>query len=110
MLAPALLLCGVFIFVPAVAHHHRLVLHLRADLAELESGPGSTTTRRPRNDPIFWLSLRNNVIIVFGSIVLQVGIGTLLAAILDRGMPTRLDLLPHHHLHADGGLGGRRRR
>ena len=38
------------------------------------------------NDPVFWLSLRNNLIIVFGSIVTQIGFGTLLAAILDRGI------------------------
>ena len=34
------------------------------------------------------MALRNNVIIVIGSIVLQVGIGTVLAAILDRGLPS----------------------
>lgn len=37
-------------------------------------------------DPIFWVSLKNNLIIVLGSIVLQVGIGCILAAILDRGI------------------------
>jgi ABC-type sugar transport system permease subunit len=41
---------------------------------------------RAANDPVFWLSFRNNLIIVFGSIVTQIGFGTLLAAILDRGI------------------------
>lgn len=36
---------------------------------------------------MFWTSLRNNAIIVVGSVVLQVGFGTILAAILDRGLP-----------------------
>ena len=39
---------------------------------------------RAIHDPVFWLSFRNNLIIVFGSIVTQIGFGTLLAAILDR--------------------------
>jgi ABC-type sugar transport system permease subunit len=41
---------------------------------------------RAARDPVFWLSFRNNLIIVFGSIVTQIGFGTLLAAILDRGI------------------------
>ena len=36
---------------------------------------------------MFWVALRNNMIIVVGSVVLQVGFGTILAAILDRGLP-----------------------
>ena len=41
---------------------------------------------RAINDPVFWVALRNNLIIVFGSIATQIGFGTLLAAILDRGI------------------------
>ena len=37
-------------------------------------------------DEFFWIALKNNFIIVFASIVLQVGVGTILAAILDRGI------------------------
>ena len=37
-------------------------------------------------DEYFWVALKNNFIIVFASIVLQVGVGTILAAILDRGI------------------------
>jgi raffinose/stachyose/melibiose transport system permease protein len=47
---------------------------------------GLDNYRRAVGDPVFWLALRNNLIIVFGSIVTQVGGGTLLAAILDRGI------------------------
>ena len=41
---------------------------------------------RAFHDPVFWLALRNNLIIVFGSIVTQIGLGTILAALLDRGI------------------------
>lgn len=34
----------------------------------------------------FWLALRNNVFILVGSVVFQVGMGTIIAAILDRGI------------------------
>ena len=48
--------------------------------------PGLDNYTRAFSDPVFWLSLRNNLIIVFGSIATQIGIGTILAAILDRGI------------------------
>ncbi len=37
-------------------------------------------------DPVFWIALRNNLIIIFGSIISQVGLGAVIAAILDRGI------------------------
>lgn len=37
-------------------------------------------------DPVFWISLRNNIIILVGSVVFQVGIGLLLAAVFDRSV------------------------
>jgi raffinose/stachyose/melibiose transport system permease protein len=37
-------------------------------------------------DPVFWVSLRNNVIILIGSVVFQVGVGLLLAAVFDRSV------------------------
>lgn len=87
MLAPALLLCGIFIFIPAaltiVGSFHSFGLTSQNWVFE---GVGNYV--RAANDPVFWVALRNNVIIVVGSIVLQVGIGTILAAILDRGLPT----------------------
>ncbi|HHY48950.1 MAG TPA: sugar ABC transporter permease [Alphaproteobacteria bacterium] len=87
MLAPALLLCGIFIFIPAaltiVGSFYSFGLTSQNWVFE---GVGNYV--RAANDPVFWVALRNNVIIVVGSIVLQVGIGTILAAILDRGLPT----------------------
>jgi raffinose/stachyose/melibiose transport system permease protein len=37
-------------------------------------------------DPVFWISLRNNIIILVGSVIFQVGIGLLLAAVFDRSV------------------------
>ncbi len=37
-------------------------------------------------DGVFWRSLRNNFIILIGSVVFQVGVGAVLAAILNRGI------------------------
>jgi raffinose/stachyose/melibiose transport system permease protein len=87
MLAPALLLCGIFIFIPAVlaviGSFYSFGLTSKNWTFE-----GAGNYVRALNDPIFWVALRNNVIIVLGSVVLQVGIGCILAAILDRGIPT----------------------
>jgi ABC-type sugar transport system permease subunit len=86
LLAPALLLCTVFIFVPAalaiVGSFYSFGLTSQ-DWDFVGLGNYAQASR----DPIFWVALRNNVIIVLGSILLQVGIGTILAAILDRGIP-----------------------
>ena len=86
MLAPALLLCGVFIFIPAtltvVGSFYAFGL-----TSQNWQWQGFGNYLRLTQDPIFWTALRNNVIIVIGSIVLQVGIGCILAAILDRGLP-----------------------
>lgn len=86
MLAPAVGLCAVFIFIPAV---------LAIAGSFYSFGITSQNWRfvgldnyvRAAADPIFWLALRNNVIIVLGSITVQVGLGTVLAALLDRGIP-----------------------
>jgi ABC-type sugar transport system permease subunit len=86
MLAPALLLCGVFIFTPAtltvIGSFYAFGL-----TSQNWQWQGFGNYLRLTQDPIFWTALRNNVIIVLGSIVLQVGIGCILAAILDRGLP-----------------------
>jgi raffinose/stachyose/melibiose transport system permease protein len=87
MLAPALLLCGIFIFIPAtltiIGSFYSFGL-----TSQNWTWVGPNNYIRAAQDPIFWVALRNNVIIVVGSIVLQVGIGTVLAAILDRGLPS----------------------
>lgn len=86
LLVPALLVCTVFIFIPAI-------LAIIGSLFEFGltsqswKWVGAGNYIRALHDPIFWTALRNNLIIVVGSIILQVGIGCVLAAILDRGLP-----------------------
>lgn len=86
MLAPALVICSIFIFIPAalaiVGSFYTFGL-----TSQNWVWAGVDNYTRAATDPVFWIALRNNVIIVVGSIVLQVGIGCVLAAILDRGLP-----------------------
>ena len=38
------------------------------------------------HDPIFWRSIKNNILILLGSVIFQVGGGLILAAVLNRGI------------------------
>jgi ABC-type sugar transport system permease subunit len=86
MLAPALVLCTIFIFAPSIL---TIVgsFYTFGLTSQNWAWAGLDNYTHAATDPIFWIALRNNVIIVLGSIALQVGIGTILAAILDRGLP-----------------------
>lgn len=87
MLAPALVMCTAFIFIPVALSIVGSFYSFGLTSQNWEwVGFGNYT--RAVQDPIFWVALRNNLIIVVGSIVLQVGVGCILAAILDRGLPT----------------------
>jgi len=86
LLLPAVGLCTVFILLPAL-------LAIVGSFFEIGLGStdwrfaGLTNYARAMDDPVFWIALRNNLFIVIGSVILQVGFGTVLAAILDRGIP-----------------------
>ena len=86
LLAPALGLCAIFIFIPAllaiVGSFYSFGITSRNWQPE-----GLGNYARALTDPVFWIALRNNTILVVGSIILQVGFGTILAALLDRGLP-----------------------
>lgn len=86
LLTPALGLCAVFIFIPAVLAIAGSFYTFGITSREWQPA-GLSNYSRAFADPIFWIALRNNLIIVIGSIVLQVGFGTILAAMLDRGLP-----------------------
>jgi ABC-type sugar transport system permease subunit len=84
MLLPALLLCGVFILIP-------VAMTIVGSFYTFGLGGNGTFVgidnyTRAAVDPVFWTALKNNVIIVVGSVILQVGFGAVLAAILDRGI------------------------
>lgn len=86
LLLPAVGLCAVFILVPAILAIIGSFFTIGIGSTDWQFA-GIANYARAMDDPVFWTSLRNNLIIVFGSIVLQVGFGTILAAILDRGLP-----------------------
>jgi raffinose/stachyose/melibiose transport system permease protein len=86
LLAPALGLCAIFIFIPAVLAIFGSFYTFGITSRDWQPA-GLSNYTRAFADPVFWIALRNNMIIVLGSITLQVGFGTILAAILDRGLP-----------------------
>lgn len=86
LLAPALGLCTIFIFIPAILAVVGSFYTFGITSREWKPA-GLSNYALAFSDPVFWTALRNNLIIVLGSIVLQVGFGTVLAAMLDRGLP-----------------------
>ena len=86
LLVPAVGLCAVFILVPAFLAIVGSFFTIGISSTNWQF-TGLSNYNRAIGDPVFWIALRNNLIIVFGSIALQVGFGTVLAAILDRGLP-----------------------
>ncbi len=86
LLAPALGLCAIFIFIPAVLAIFGSFYTFGITSQNWQPA-GLSNYARAFADPVFWIALRNNLVIVLGSIALQVGFGTVLAAILDRGLP-----------------------
>lgn len=85
MLSPALILFAGFIVVPVILTIIGSFFTFGLTSPTWDFA-GVDNYVKAAGDPVFWLSLRNNLIIVFGSILTQIGFGTLLAAILDRGI------------------------
>jgi len=88
MLAPTLILFVLFIAYPL---WNTLTLSLTD--ARLSSSArafvGVANFRELFGDPVFWMSIKNNVIILVGSVVFQVGLGAILAAICHRAVRRR---------------------
>ena len=81
MMAPALILVGVFILIPAIV----AVVGSFFDFSMTSSSwtyVGGANYRRAVTDPLFWLAISNNIFIVVGSVISQVGGGAILAAIV----------------------------
>ena len=85
MLTPALVLLGVFVFTPGALVIYSSFFEFSLTASDW-TFVGIANYLRAFADPVFWTALYNNLFIVIGSIVLQVGMGTLLAAALDRGI------------------------
>lgn len=85
MLLPMLLLIVVFIHGPAVVAFAGSFFQFSITSTNW-TFVGLANYIRAANDPVFWIALKNNAFIVVGSIVTQVGLGAVFAAILDRGI------------------------
>ncbi len=86
MLTPAIGLISIFIIIPAALAVFGSFFQFSTTSSNW-TWVGLDNYAKAAGDPIFWTALRNNAIIVIGSVILQVGFGTVLAAILDRGLP-----------------------
>jgi ABC-type sugar transport system permease subunit len=85
LLAPALALVGLFVLLPSVITLVGSFFSFGIT-SSAWTWVGFDNYVRAIGDPVFWIALRNNFIIIVGSIVSQVGLGAILAAILDRGI------------------------
>lgn len=85
MLAPALSLVLIFVLLPAVITLVGSFFSFGIT-SSAWTWAGLDNYSRALADPIFWIALKNNFIIIIGSIVSQVGLGAVLAAVLDRGI------------------------
>lgn len=85
LLAPALSLVLIFVLLPAMITFVGSFFSFGIT-SSAWTWAGIDNYLRAFADPIFWVALRNNLIIIFGSILSQVGLGAIIAAILDRGI------------------------
>lgn len=85
LLAPALTLVLVFVLLPAAITFVGSFFSFGIT-SSAWTWAGISNYTRAFADPIFWVALKNNLIIIFGSILSQVGLGAIIAAILDRGI------------------------
>ena len=88
LLAPALLLLGTFVYLPILANV-RYSLHQWSSLSPTWTFVGLDNYRTLFADPIFWRSLTNNLTYAVVSLVVQVGLSLVLAAILEAGQFSR---------------------
>jgi raffinose/stachyose/melibiose transport system permease protein len=92
MLAPALILFALFIAYPLI----NTVISSFFDYgltSRTRTFVGAQNFLALLRDPIFWICFRNNLIILIGSVVFQVGGGLVLAAIFKRGLGRRWSTL-----------------
>lgn len=85
LLAPALILCGIFIVYPMI-NSVIASLHTFSLTNPNRVFVGLQNYRELVADRVFWLALRNNIVILIGSVAVQVTSGLVLAAILERGI------------------------
>ena len=80
--APALLLVAVFVYYP-VLNNLRLSFYKTGAFVPVPRYIGLANYRQAWHDPVFWTSLRNNIFYAVASVVVQVGFGLVLAALIE---------------------------
>ena len=88
LLAPALLLLGTFVYLP-ILENVRYSFHQWSSLSPTWTFVGLENYRTLFADPIFWRALSNNLTYAVLSVVVQVGLSLVLAAILEAGLFSR---------------------
>lgn len=89
---PALLLLIVFVYYPIV-DNLRLSFYSWSVFQPDPEFVGLENYRRAMADPVFWLALRNNIFYVVTSVVVQVGGGLVLAALVEGALGHRFRAL-----------------
>lgn len=84
-LAPVLLFLGAFLYIPAVLDFVYSA-HSWSSLSPTWRFVGLGNFRDLLRDPLFWQSLRGNVLYAFVSLVIQVALALVLAAVLESGV------------------------
>nr|PZN56640.1 MAG: sugar ABC transporter permease [Chloroflexota bacterium] len=85
LIAPAWIIFAVFVIVPIINTIYLSFFKYGLTDPNIQF-IGLQNYQQLLNDPVFWRALRNNGIILIGSVVIQVGIGVVLAAVLSRGI------------------------
>ncbi|QQA41456.1 carbohydrate ABC transporter permease [Pelagovum pacificum] len=83
LVAPAVVMFTLFIVWPAVQTLHTSLFDETSRGGEYI---GLRNYRELVQDPVFWIAMKNNTLFIFTNLVFQVGIGTILAAMIDRGI------------------------
>jgi raffinose/stachyose/melibiose transport system permease protein len=84
LIAPALLMFTVFIIYPLFSTVYLSLFDYGLTDARIRF-IGLNNFFELAEDPVFWRSIRNNFIILAVSVLVQVGLGVILAALIDRG-------------------------
>lgn len=87
-LAPVLLLLGIFLYLPLAADAI-YSLHDWSSLSPTWRYVGLQNFRELWSDPLFWQSLRGNILYAIVSLVFQVAFALVLAAVLESGVVKR---------------------
>ncbi len=84
LVAPALLMFFVFVIYPLFSTIYLSLFDYGLTDARLRF-IGFNNFSELAGDPVFWRAIRNNTTILIVSVVVQVGLGLILAALIDRG-------------------------